>query len=107
MKFIERARRARSQGSKYSNDARVPKRNIFALCFHAIGFSKNELIKNYDEGIKKWKVRKKDELEKLDFYGIIEVSSKVKKIWCHYDDQDDLYFPALVIYGMVNPYFVK
>lgn len=96
------AKKGLSQVSKYTLDAKVPKRNTFSLCFECIGFTEIDLINNYKQGIQSWRVKQKSELNGFDFYALIELTSNVDKDWCFYDDQDQLYFPALAVYGKVH-----
>lgn len=99
---FKRAKKALDQVSGYTKDAKVSKKNIFSLCFETIGFTKNELIKNYEENISAWKIKQRSDLSGLDFYALIEITANVKRKWYFYDDSDQLYFPVLAVYGVLN-----
>jgi hypothetical protein len=93
------AKEALKQVQDYTEDARVPKENVFSLCLETIAFTKNDFNHNYKESINLWQIKRSDALGCLDFYSLIEVTLKVEPEWHCYDD---LYFPALAVYGVFN-----
>jgi len=90
---------ALAQACSYKEDASVQKGAVFSLCFEAIALAKREFSDNYAESadLSLWRIERSDDLCGLDFYSIIEVTSKVKRRWHFYDN---LYFPALAVYGV-------
>jgi hypothetical protein len=92
------ANSALQQANLYRKDAGVKKKNVFSLCFESICFTKRQHTK-YQKTIDEWRVKEESEIYGLDFYSLIEVSSKMPKKWYH---SDGLYFPALAIYGLFN-----
>ncbi len=96
---VKRARKAWYQAKTYAKDARVPEGTIFSLCFEAIAFKENDLSHDYRKSINLWRIKGIDALGGLDFYSLIEVTSNVEHKWHYYDN---LYFPALAVYGVFN-----
>ena len=96
---VEWAKEALAQACTYKEDARVHKGTVFSLCFEAIAFAKSEFCDNYAESADfyLWRIEQSDALCGLDFYSIIEVTPKVNRRWHFYDN---LYFPALAVYGV-------
>lgn len=92
------ANSALQQANLYRKDAGVKMKNVFSLCFESICFTNRQHTK-YKKTIDEWRVKEESDLYGLDFYSLIEVSSKMPKKWYH---SDGLYFPALSIYGLFN-----
>ena len=93
------AREALNQACYYNKDAKVRKRNIFSLCFEAVAFAKTIFRDKKAECLKLWQIDHCNALGGLDFYSLIEVTTNVKNIWHFYDN---LYFPAIAVYGVFN-----
>jgi hypothetical protein len=99
------AREVLNQAKEYSfNDKRVPKPNIFSLCFEVIYCTNQDYddAKHYRALLKKWQ-EGKDALNYLDFYALIGLKrDNTKKIDFGHSETDKWCYPAIAVYGLFN-----